>query len=131
MSLHHVGIEIAPAELDRAAELFELLGFARVEPPPALARYVWLEREGTQVHLMPEERPTAPLRGHLAVVAPEYEATVARLRERGFAVERRRPHWGAARAIVHAPGGHRIELMAAPPVRPGGLNRQSPQRDQH
>ena len=28
--LHHVGIEIAPAEVERAAELFELLGFARV-----------------------------------------------------------------------------------------------------
>lgn len=115
MSLHHVGIEVAPAELGRAAELFELLGFARVEPPPTLAEYVWLEREGTQVHLMPEERPTAPPRGHLAVVVPEYAATVARLRAHGFAVEPRRRHWGAERAIVAAPGGHRVELAAAPP----------------
>lgn len=113
--LHHVGIEIAPTEIERAAELFELLGFERVEPPPTLSEFTWLEREGTQVHLMPEERPTVPERGHLAVVAPDFEATVARLREHGFEVEPRREHWGAPRAHAIAPGGHRVELMAAPP----------------
>lgn len=113
--LHHVGIEIAPAEIERAAELFELLGFVRVEPPQSLAEFTWLEREGTQVHLMPEERPTVPTRGHLAVVAPDFEATVARLREHGFEVEPRAEHWGAPRAHAIAPGGHRVELMAAPP----------------
>lgn len=114
--LHHVGIEIAPAEVERAAELFELLGFARVEPPPTLAEFTWLQRGGTQVHLMPTPEPTAAPRGHLAVVAPDFEATVARLRERGFAVESRRAHWGAPRAVVTAPAGHRVELMAAPPA---------------
>jgi len=116
--LHHVGIELQPADVERAVELFELLGFEPVEPPPALAAYTWLERGGTQVHLMPEERPTAPTRGHLAVVAPDapdFEETLARLREHGFEVERRREHWSAPRAHVLAPGGHRIELMAAPP----------------
>ena len=53
--LQHVGIEIAPADVDRAVEFFTLLGFERVEPPPALAEgFTWLEREGTQVHLMHE-----------------------------------------------------------------------------
>ena len=113
--LHHVGIEIAPAEIERAAELFELLGFERVEPPPTLTEFTWLEREGTQVHLMPEEQPVVPARGHLAVVAPDFEATVARLREQDFEVELRREHWGAPRAHAIAPGGHRVELMAAPP----------------
>jgi hypothetical protein len=113
--LHHVGIEIAPAEIGRAAELFELLGFKRVEPPPTLAEFTWLERDGTQVHLMPAERPTAPARGHLAVVAPDFEATVGRLREHGFEVEPRGEHWGEPRAHAIAPGGHRVELMAAPP----------------
>jgi catechol 2,3-dioxygenase-like lactoylglutathione lyase family enzyme len=115
--LHHVGIEIAPADVGRAAELFELLGFAPVEPPPTLAEFTWLERDGTQIHLMPTEEPTAASRGHIAIVAPDFEATVARLRERGFEVERRRAHWGAARASVTAPAGHRVELMAAPPAR--------------
>ena len=56
--LQHVGIEVAPADLDRAVEFFTLLGFAAVEPPPALAEGFspWLEREGTQVHLMHTER---------------------------------------------------------------------------
>lgn len=114
--LHHVGIEIAPGDIERAATLFELLGFERVEPPSALSRFTWLERGGTQIHLMPNESPVAAPEGHLAVVAPEFERTVERLRDAGFEVEPRRAHWGEARASVRAPGGHRVELMAAPPT---------------
>lgn len=114
--LHHVGIEVAPADIEAAAGFFELLGFERVEPPETLRRYTWLERGGAQVHLMPEEEPTVPAPGHLAVVVPDFEATVARLREGGFAVEPKREHWGAPRALAIAPGGHRVELMAAPPA---------------
>jgi catechol 2,3-dioxygenase-like lactoylglutathione lyase family enzyme len=113
--LHHVGIEVAPADIERTVELFELLGFEPVEPPPTLAEFTWLEREGTQVHLMPSERPTVPDRGHLAVVVADFEATVGRLRERGFELESAREHWGEPRARALAPGGHRVELMASPP----------------
>ncbi len=115
--LHHVSIEVVPTEIERAVEFFTALGFERVEPPPTLSEFTWLEREGTQVHLMPEESPTVPPRGHLAVVALDFEATIARLRERGFEVEPRREHWGALRAHAIAPGGHRVELMAAPPAK--------------
>jgi catechol 2,3-dioxygenase-like lactoylglutathione lyase family enzyme len=116
--LHHVGIEVAPADLPRTVELFELLGFERVEPPPALAQgFTWLEREGTQVHLMHEERPAVAPRGHLAVVIPDLDATLARLREHGFETSPGRAHWGAQRAHAVAPGGQRVELMAAPPKR--------------
>lgn len=114
--LHHVGIEVAPGDVEAAAGFFELLGFERVEPPEALSKYTWLEREGTQVHLMPEEEPTVPSPGHLAVVVADFEATVARLRERGFEVRPKRAHWGVPRALAVAPGGHRVELMAAPPA---------------
>jgi catechol 2,3-dioxygenase-like lactoylglutathione lyase family enzyme len=114
--LHHVGIEVRPGDVERAVELFELLGFERVDPPPTLQRYTWLEQRGTQVHLMPEEEPTIPPAGHLAVVAPDFEETVARLRERGFEVEPKGEHWGAPRAHAIAPGGHRVELMGAPPA---------------
>jgi catechol 2,3-dioxygenase-like lactoylglutathione lyase family enzyme len=114
--LHHVGIELQPADVDRAVEFFALLGFERVEPPPALADgFTWLERDGTQVHLMHEERPTVPSRAHLAVVVPDFDAAVARLRGRGFEVRPGRPHWGAPRAHALTPGGHRVELMEAPP----------------
>ena len=114
--LHHAGIEVAPADVEAAVGFFELIGFARVEPPPTLAEYSWLEREGTQVHLMPEEEPTVPSPGHLAVVVADFEETVGRLREGGFEVEPKREHWGEPRALAIAPGGHRVELMAAPPA---------------
>jgi catechol 2,3-dioxygenase-like lactoylglutathione lyase family enzyme len=114
--LHHVGIELRPADVDRAVEFFTLLGFERVEPPPALAaRFAWLQGGDTQIHLMLEEQPTVPGHGHLAVVAPDFDATLARMHERGFESRAGREHWGAARAHFTAPGGHRVELMAAPP----------------
>lgn len=114
--LHHVGIEVAPAEIERTAELWQLLGFSLVEPPESLREFTWLEREGTQIHLMPTESPTVPTRGHTAVVVADFDRTFAALEDRGFEVERRREHWGVPRAFTHAPGGHRIELMAAPPA---------------
>ena len=114
--LQHVGIEVAPGDVEAAAGFFELIGFERVEPPETLREYTWLEREGTQVHLMPQEEPTVPAPGHIAVVVPDFEETVARLRERGFAVQPKREHWGAPRALAIGPGGHRVELMAAPPA---------------
>jgi catechol 2,3-dioxygenase-like lactoylglutathione lyase family enzyme len=113
--LHHVGIEVAPAEIERTVELWQLLGFELVEPPASLSEFTWLEREGTQVHLMPTAAPTVAPRGHTAVVVADFEGAFAVLDERGFEIERRREHWGAPRARVIAPGGHRIELMAAPP----------------
>jgi Glyoxalase/Bleomycin resistance protein/Dioxygenase superfamily len=115
--LHHVGIEVAPADVEPAVAFFELLGFERVEPPETLRRYTWLERDGTQIHLMPEDEPTVPSPGHLAVVAPDFGQACECLRQHGFEVERRREHWGQARALAIAPGGHRVELMAAPPPR--------------
>ncbi len=113
--LHHVGIEVTPAAIERTTELFQLLGFELVEPPETLREFTWLEREGTQVHLMPSESPTVPSPGHTAVVAPDFKATVAALKEHGFEVEARRAHWGAERALAFTPDGHRVELMAATP----------------
>jgi catechol 2,3-dioxygenase-like lactoylglutathione lyase family enzyme len=115
--LHHVGIEVAPAQIERTVELWRLLGFELVVPPPSLSEFTWLEREGTQVHLMPTESPTVPSPGHTAVVVPDFERTFAALGEHGFDVERRREHWGAPRALTFTPDGHRIELMAHPPER--------------
>lgn len=114
--LQHVGIEIASADVDRAVEFFTLLGFEQVEPPPALAAgFTWLERDGTQIHLMHEEQPTVPERAHLALVVPDFKAALTRLHERGFETRPGREHWGAPRAHAMAPGGQRVELMAAPP----------------
>jgi hypothetical protein len=94
---------------------WELVGFERVEPPAGLREFTWLERGGTQIHLMPTEAPTVPSRGHVAVVVADFETAVAGLATAGFEVDRRSEYWGAPRAKAVAPGGHVVELMAAPP----------------
>ena len=114
--LQHAGIEVSPADLDRTVEFFTILGFTQV-PDPFDGGFTWLESAGTQIHLMHEDAPTVPPRAHLAVVCPQLDATLARLQEHGFKVERRREHWNEPRALAIAPGGHRVELMRAPPPR--------------
>jgi catechol 2,3-dioxygenase-like lactoylglutathione lyase family enzyme len=115
--LQHVGIEVRADDIERSIEFWRLLGFEQVQPPPSLAEFTWLERGGTQVHLMPTESPTVPHRGHVAIVAPDFEQAFAALEQAGFEIERRREHWGAPRAKATAPGGHVVELMAWPPNR--------------
>ena len=114
--LHHVSLEVPANETQRSLEFWLALGFARVPAPPDIAEYVsWVERDGTQIHLIPTPRPTVPALGHAAIVAPDFDATMARVAEAGFAVEETRELWGERRAVATAPGGHRVELMAAPP----------------
>lgn len=114
--LQHVTLEVAPGDVERSVELWGLLGFERVEAPAALAEtFTWVEREGTQIHLERNKSPVVPPRGHAAVVVADFALTVERLREHGFRVDPGNEHWGAARAKVVAPGGHLVELMAAPP----------------
>lgn len=115
--LHHATLEIGPEDVERALEFFALVGFAEVpEPEPLRGVARWVERDGTQIHLLLSERPVVPQRGHVALVAPDFEETLARLRDAGFEVERKRELWGEPRAGAIAPGGHRVELMAAPPA---------------
>jgi catechol 2,3-dioxygenase-like lactoylglutathione lyase family enzyme len=114
--LQHVTLEVEPENVERSVELWELLGFRRVEAPAALAEtFVWIEREGTQIHLERNDSPTVPPHGHAAVVVADFDRAVERLRGAGFEVRPGREHWGAPRAKAVAPGGHLVELMAAPP----------------
>jgi catechol 2,3-dioxygenase-like lactoylglutathione lyase family enzyme len=116
--IQHVALETRRADVDAAVAFWGLLGFARVEPPPSLAdRATWLQEPGgTQVHLLYAESPVVMPAGHVAVVARDYEAALARLRAGGVAVDERTRHWGAPRSVVVAPGGHRVEVMASAPV---------------
>ena len=111
--LQHVSIEIPAAEAERTVEFWALLGFTRVEPPEPLAGYVtWLEREGTQIHLIHTDEASVPVLGHVAVVAPDFQQAFDRVAEAGFEIEESRQLWGARRAFAIAPAGHRVELMA-------------------
>ena len=115
--LQHVTLEVSPGDIGRSVEFWALLGFEQVEAPLALAQtFTWVEREGTQIHLERNESPTVPPHGHAAVVVADFERTVERLREAGFKVTPGREHWGAPRAKATAPGGHKVEFMALPPM---------------
>jgi hypothetical protein len=114
--LQHVSIEIDPAAAEDAVEFFGLLGFERVESPEALGgRVTWVEREGTQVHLIHTEAASVPVLGHAAVVVDDFAEALERVAAAGHEVSETRELWGARRAFAIAPGGHRVELMEAPP----------------
>ena len=114
--LQHVSIEVLPGDVDAAVAFWALLGFEVVESPDPLGDYVtWVEREGTQIHLIHTDGATVPVLGHAAVVVEEFEATIARVADAGHEVEETRDLWGARRAFAVGPGGHRVELLAAPP----------------
>jgi len=116
--LQHVTIEVRPADVDACVGFYALLGFERVDPPASLeGRATWVERAGTQVHMMGVDEPAVPPKGHHAVLVDDYDGTLAALREAGFEPEPRREHWGTARSFVTAPGGHRVEVMAGSPAR--------------
>jgi hypothetical protein len=113
--LHHVSLEVDPAQAESCTACWELLGFTR---DPVLGRdtnFTCLEREGTQIHLIHTEGATVPVLGHPAVAVKDFEATFAALKRAGHAPERHRELWGQPRAFVTMPGGHRVEFMAAPP----------------
>jgi catechol 2,3-dioxygenase-like lactoylglutathione lyase family enzyme len=117
VSIHHVALETAPGDVDALVAFFVLLGFEEVVPPPALReRARWVDRAGTQIHVFFADDPVVPPAGHVAVVVPDYDDTLAALRAAGHHVDDRSPHWGSPRAFAHAPGGHRVELMSHPPT---------------
>jgi catechol 2,3-dioxygenase-like lactoylglutathione lyase family enzyme len=114
--IHHVALETASADREPLAAFFALLGFEPVDPPPALRdRALWLERSGTQVHVLFADDPVAPPQAHVAVVAPDYDEAMERLLAAGFEPDQRTQHWGSPRCFVCAPGGHRVEIMQAAP----------------
>jgi len=115
--IHHVGFEVRPELMGVEGEFWLTVGFRRVPAAKALGEgFDWYEREGTQVHVMETAEPAAPpLRGHVAVVAPDFEATLERLGEGGFDVTASRNLWGAKRAKATTPAGHLVELMEFPP----------------
>jgi catechol 2,3-dioxygenase-like lactoylglutathione lyase family enzyme len=115
--LQHVAIEVRSDDVDACVRFYGLIGFRQVDPPESLRdRATWVEREGTQVHLMLAGDPVVPPSGHHAVLVEDYDATLARLLEAGFDPEPRDEHWGCPRSFVRNPAGHRVELMqCAPP----------------
>lgn len=116
MTLQHATLETRREDVDAEVAFWALLGFDRTEPPGRLRRIAtWVAREGTQIHLLYTEDPVVMPRGHVAVVADDFDATLERLAGAGFRFEPTTADWGAPRGFVLSPAGHRVEVMAAPP----------------
>jgi catechol 2,3-dioxygenase-like lactoylglutathione lyase family enzyme len=113
--LQHVSLEVRPDQVEDCVAFWRLLGFEQVAPPPSLTRFTWLERDGTQIHLMPFDDPVTTVRGHAAVVVDDFDATVATLRDKGFETREGSNAWNAPRVFVRDPAGNHVELMSAPP----------------
>ena len=117
--LQHVTLEVTHAQVRDCVAFWELLGFSEMEPPPSLRdRFTWVERAGTQIHLVPVDAPIVARDGHVAVVADDYEATLARLGARGYELREGSNAWNAPRTFVRDPAGHRVEVMSKPPHPP-------------
>ncbi len=113
--IQHVTREVNPAQLQQCVQFYGVLGFRPVNVPPGIAgRALWLERAGTQVHLMLRDDARVQS-GHVGIVVEPYAQTVDRLRAMGHEIEPRTAHWGSPRAYVRDPAGHLVELMAFAP----------------
>lgn len=117
VTLQHAALEVRREDAAAEVRFWAVVGFAEVAPPGSLARRsAWVQREGAQIHLTFTETPTVPPGGHVAVdLGDAYDATTERLLSAGFSPEPREQHWGAPRAFVRSPAGHRVELMARAP----------------
>jgi catechol 2,3-dioxygenase-like lactoylglutathione lyase family enzyme len=115
--IHHVALPTRRDDVEAEVAFWALLGFSVVELPASLrGRATWVQApDGTQIHLLYADEPVAARGGHVAIIAPAFDTTLAGLDAAGHPTQRRTPHWGAPRAYVHSPSGHLVELMAAPP----------------
>ena len=119
--VHHVGLEVDAGQLDACVEFWTLLGWHEVAVPDGIGdRGRWMQRGAQQVHLLVVTEPVASHAGHVALVDRELDATVERLAVAGHEVLERNQYWGARRVFTRSPGGHRVELMSAPPADEAG-----------
>jgi catechol 2,3-dioxygenase-like lactoylglutathione lyase family enzyme len=115
--LRHVALPTLREDVPAEVAFWALLGFSLVEPPESLRdRATWVQADdGTQIHLLYASEPAHA--GHVAIVAPDFDAAFAALQAAGHVPAPRTQHWGAPRAYVRSPGGHLVELMASAPTR--------------
>lgn len=117
--LHHASLEVRPEQVEPCVAFWALLGFEWTQPPPLLReRFTWVERAGTQIHLIPVAAPAVAREAHVAVLADDYDAALARLRAAGFEPRPGSNAWGAERVFVRDPAGHRVEVMSGLPAPP-------------
>jgi catechol 2,3-dioxygenase-like lactoylglutathione lyase family enzyme len=120
--IQHVTRTIRPTQLSDCLAFYSLLGLRPAQVPAGIAgRAEWLQwpehGAASQLHLMLDD-DAVPDAGHFAIVCPDYEETVQRLRRAGHKVDPRREHWAASRSYVRDPAGSLVELMERAPGEP-------------
>ena len=117
--LQHVSLEVRRDLIDACLAFWRRLGFEQMEPPPLLRdRFVWVQREGTQIHLIPTDEPNTTVLGHAAVIVEDHEPALEGLRSDGFEVREGENAWDAPRWFVRDPAGNLVEIMSASPQPP-------------
>ena len=119
---HHLALCVH--DIDEARSFYgEVLGLEEIERPPEIAarfRSAWYLLGGAELHVIEnaEFQPLdSPLGPHLAVSTDDFEATVARMEQRGAAF-RFGPGPGpdgVLRAVVTDPTGNVFEITDAQP----------------
>jgi catechol 2,3-dioxygenase-like lactoylglutathione lyase family enzyme len=126
--LQHVTLEVRADQVEDCISFWGLLGFERTARPPLLPdNSAWVERQGTQVHIIWVDAPMVPRVGHAAVLVDDYAAALAGLERAGFQAEPGLDAWGP-RSFVHDPAGHLVEVMSAPPLPPWPQGAQGAER---
>ena len=116
MTIQHVTFEVTPAQAPSHVAFWALLGYELIETPePLRDRAVWMRRAGSHVHLLLDEHPVVPPRAHAAFVVEDWDATLEGLHAAGYESRPAMRLWDAERVYPRAPGGHRVEIMSAPP----------------
>ena len=124
--IQHVTLEVREADAPAEVAFWALLGFAEVQPPAGMERRSrWVEGGGTAGPPRVRGRdPVVPTRGHVGVVAADFDATVAALRDG------RSPRRPARRALgrgaglrAHAGRPHRRGDGGAAAAGPRGVDR--------
>jgi catechol 2,3-dioxygenase-like lactoylglutathione lyase family enzyme len=118
VTVQHVSLETRPGDVEAEVRFWALLGFEQVPAPAGLVeRATWVQAGADQIHLLHADEPVVPPEGHAAVICADYVETLDALSKAGFEIDERTRHWGAPRCYTRSPGGHRVEVMAAPPTR--------------
>jgi hypothetical protein len=115
--IHHVGLEVREEDIPHEVAFWAVIGWAVVPIPPGVEPTgVWFERSGQQIHLQAVGEPGIPFTTHVAIVDGNIDETALRIIDAGYELLERTRHWGARRIFTRSPAGHRVELMAAPPL---------------